>query len=124
MSRSSPGSRATSLRRSSCPRSRTTRAREANDGTRQRAQRARLRERGPSPGREGGVAGGHSAPTMSRRAEFVEFVLERLAPIGGARARAMFGGHGIYNGATMFAIVVDDSLYFKADDLTRPAFAA
>ena len=36
----------------------------------------------------------------------------------------MFGGHGIYDGATMFAIIVDDSLYFKADELTRPAFTA
>jgi DNA transformation protein len=61
---------------------------------------------------------------MSRQAEFVEFVLERLAPMGGARARAMFGGYGIYDGPTMFAIVVDDALYFKADGLTIPAFTA
>ena len=61
---------------------------------------------------------------MSRQPEFVEFVLERLAPMGRARARAMFGGYGIYDGATMFAIIVDDSLYFKADDLTRPEFTA
>jgi DNA transformation protein len=61
---------------------------------------------------------------MSRQAEFVEFVLDRLAPMGAARARAMFGGHGIYDGAVMFAIVVDDTLYFKADRLTLPAFAA
>jgi DNA transformation protein len=61
---------------------------------------------------------------MSRQAEFVEFVLDRLAPMGGARARAMFGGYGIYDGATMFAIIVDDTLYFKADGLTSPAFTA
>jgi DNA transformation protein len=51
-------------------------------------------------------------------------VLERLASMGGARARAMFGGHGIYDGAAMFAIVVDDTLYFKADELTRHDFTA
>ena len=51
-------------------------------------------------------------------------LIDRLSPLGEVTARPLFGGHGIYNGATMFAIVVDDSLYFKADDLTRPAFAA
>lgn len=61
---------------------------------------------------------------MTRRSEFVEFVLERLAPIGGVRARAMFGGHGIYQGDTMFAIIVDDRLYFRADGVTRHEFMA
>lgn len=61
---------------------------------------------------------------MIRQNEFVEFVLEQLTPIGGVRARAMFGGHGIYHGDTMFAIVVDDRLYFKADGVTRHEFMA
>jgi len=61
---------------------------------------------------------------MSGQGVFVEFVLERLAPIGKVVARAMFGGYGIYDGAVMFAIVVDDTLYFKADEITRPEFAA
>ena len=34
----------------------------------------------------------------------------------------MFGGHGIYVDGTIVAIVVDDVLYFKTDDETRPAF--
>jgi len=61
---------------------------------------------------------------MSEQGVFVEFVLERLAPMGAVRARAMFGGYGIYDGAVIFAIIVDDTLYFKADELTLPAFAA
>ena len=61
---------------------------------------------------------------MARHSEFVEFVLEQLAPVGGVRARAMFGGFGIYQGDTIFAIIVDDRLYFKADSVTRHAFAA
>jgi DNA transformation protein len=61
---------------------------------------------------------------MSRQAEFVEFVLDRLTPMGEARARAMFGGYGIYDGATIFAIIVDDTLYFKADGVTLRAFTA
>lgn len=61
---------------------------------------------------------------MAQRSEFVEFVLEQLASIGSARARAMFGGFGIYRGDVMFAIIVDDRLYFKADSATRASFTA
>ena len=61
---------------------------------------------------------------MTRQTEFVEFVLEQLTPIGGVRAQAMFGGHGIYQGDIMFAIIVDDRLYFKADGVTRHEFMA
>ncbi len=59
---------------------------------------------------------------MARQSEFVEFVLELLAPLGHVRARAMFGGHGIYQGDIMFAIIVDDRLYFKTDNATRNSF--
>ena len=61
---------------------------------------------------------------MARHSEFVEFILEQLAPVGGVRARAMFGGFGIYLGNTIFAIVVDDRLYFKADVATCHVFSA
>jgi DNA transformation protein and related proteins len=61
---------------------------------------------------------------MARQSEFVEYVLELLAPLGSVRARAMFGGHGIYQRDVMFALIVDDRLYFKANDTTRPAFTA
>jgi DNA transformation protein len=61
---------------------------------------------------------------MARHSEFVEFVLELLAPVGGVRARAMFGGYGIYQGDIMFAIIVDDRLYFKTDGVTCREFTA
>lgn len=61
---------------------------------------------------------------MSRRTEFVEFVLEQMSSVGGLHARAMFGGHGIYRDDLIFAIVVDDRLYFKTDAMTRPEFEA
>ena len=60
---------------------------------------------------------------MSRSTEFVRFVLELLAPVGDVRARAMFDGFGIYQGMTVFAIIVDDRLYFKTDDATRRKFS-
>lgn len=61
---------------------------------------------------------------MARRSEFVEFVLEQLASIGGAQARAMFGEFGIYRGDIMFALIVNDRLYSKADGATRDNFTA
>ena len=61
---------------------------------------------------------------MPRRSEFVEFVIEQMACIGNPRARAMFGGHGIYQDDCMFALIADDRLYFKTDSTTRSEFEA
>ena len=61
---------------------------------------------------------------MSRYGEFVEFVIEQMAFVGGLRVRAMFGGHGVYQDDCIFAIIVDDRLYFKADGDTCHAFSA
>jgi DNA transformation protein len=65
-----------------------------------------------------------ASTAMARHSEFVEFVLELLAPIGAVRARAMFGGFGIYRGDVFFAIIVEDRLYFKTDHMTRSEFIA
>jgi DNA transformation protein len=59
---------------------------------------------------------------MARHSEFVKFVLELLAPLGAVRARAMFGGVGIYRGDSFFAIIVEDKLFFKTDHVTRGEF--
>jgi DNA transformation protein len=59
---------------------------------------------------------------MARQSEFVALVLELIAPLGPSSSRAMFGGHGIYIGSQMIAIVADDTLYFKADDESRKMF--
>lgn len=61
---------------------------------------------------------------MSRRSEFVEFVIDQMVPIGKPRVRAMFGGYGVYQGNSIFAIIVDERLYFKADSITRGEFEA
>jgi DNA transformation protein and related proteins len=46
--------------------------------------------------------------------EFVDYVLEQLSPLGGVRAKRMFGGHGVYLEGLFFALVADDTLYLKA----------
>ena len=67
---------------------------------------------------------GYRGLAMSRYAEFVEFVTEQMSFIGGLRVRAMFGGYGVYQNDCIFAIIVDDRLYFKADSITRGEFEA
>ena len=53
---------------------------------------------------------------------FVVFCLDVLSVAGSVRARGMFGGHGIYLGEVMFALIADDALYLKVDEETRSAF--
>lgn len=60
----------------------------------------------------------------SRDAEFVTHCLELLAPLGQARARRMFGGHGIYVDDLFLALIISDTLYLKSDESTRPQFEA
>jgi len=54
---------------------------------------------------------------------FRTFVLEQLQRTAPQiRARSMFGGVGIYAGDLFFALVDDDTLYFKVDESTLGAF--
>lgn len=53
---------------------------------------------------------------------FVAQACQRLAPLGEVRARAMFGGWGVYLGDLMFALVAEEVLYFNVDEQTRPYF--
>jgi DNA transformation protein len=57
---------------------------------------------------------------------FRRFALEQLGRVvpGGVRARAMFGGVGVYAGERFFALLDDDTVYLKADDATRADFVA
>ena len=36
----------------------------------------------------------------------------------------MFGGVGIYSGELFFALIAEDTVYFKVDDTNRPDFEA
>jgi DNA transformation protein and related proteins len=62
---------------------------------------------------------------MSVSPSFRAFVLEQLGrATPGIRARSMFGGVGVYAADSFFALMDDDTLYFKVDDETRPEFEA
>jgi len=61
---------------------------------------------------------------MPNTADFIAWVIELARPTTRVSARAMFGGHGLYSDGIIFAIVIDDTLYFKADAGNRHEFAA
>ena len=52
--------------------------------------------------------------------DFIPFVQELLEGWGPVSARRMFGSHGLYHEGLMFAIVMDQRLYLKADEVNRP----
>lgn len=54
--------------------------------------------------------------------EFVATLCEMLAPLGDVRVRRMFGGYGLSIDGLTFALIADDILYVKADDVNRAAF--
>jgi DNA transformation protein len=53
---------------------------------------------------------------------FAEFLCEQLAPLGRVTMRRMFGKTGVFCDGLMFAMVTDDTLYFRVDDQNRAAF--
>jgi DNA transformation protein len=52
------------------------------------------------------------------------FLQDLLAGFGPVSIRAMFSGAGVYADGVMFAILVDDTLYLKADEALGRDFAA
>ncbi len=61
---------------------------------------------------------------MPVSAEFRQFVHDQLDGVGPVTIRGMFGGAGIYAEGVMFALIADETLYFKADKQTEPDFVA
>ena len=57
-----------------------------------------------------------------RDESFKAFVLDQLGALPEVRARAMFGGHGLYQEDRFFGILMDGRLYFKTDEQSRAAY--
>jgi DNA transformation protein len=55
---------------------------------------------------------------------FVDHCIELLAPLGHARSKRMFGGHGIWIDDLCLAIIVADALYLKTTEASRGEFVA
>lgn len=54
--------------------------------------------------------------------EFLEHVLDILRPLGEIRSRPMMGGHCLYCNNQVFALLDDDTLYFKVNKVTKTHF--
>lgn len=61
---------------------------------------------------------------LSPKQAFAHFVVEQMAAFAPVQARAMFGGFGIARDGLTFALIINEQLYFKADELSRDEFIA
>ncbi len=61
---------------------------------------------------------------MALSAQYRDYALDLLAPLGPVSARRLFGGGGLFYGEVMFAIISGEELYFKVDDANRPDYEA
>ena len=71
-----------------------------------------------------GADGNRGGKGGSRDRTFLEFVLDQLHGLRGLESRAMFGGHGLYQGPVFFAIVHRGRVYFRCGEGTRPDYEA
>jgi DNA transformation protein len=56
--------------------------------------------------------------------EYLAYVVDLLRHWAPVAVRRMFSGHGLYRGDVIFALIINDVLYFKTDALNRPAYEA
>jgi DNA transformation protein len=53
---------------------------------------------------------------------YLDFVLEQLAGVRRVSHRRMFGGVGLYSDDVFFAVIDNDTMFFKVKDETRPRY--
>jgi DNA transformation protein len=53
---------------------------------------------------------------------YADFLREQLAPLGHLSIRRMFGKSGVFCDGVMFAMVTENTLYFRVDDENRDTF--
>lgn len=61
---------------------------------------------------------------MKSTSSFTDFALEQLAGVKGLRAKAMFGGIGLYADDVFFGLIAADTLHLKVDDSNRAQYEA
>ncbi len=55
-----------------------------------------------------------------KKSTYVDYVInDVLSRLEGVSARAMFGWYGLYLNVTIFGLIADEALYFKADESSR-----
>jgi DNA transformation protein len=58
------------------------------------------------------------------QAQYLAYVLGQLAGLGNLSTRRMFGAVGLYSGESFFAVVDDDTLFFKTGESNYPDYQA
>jgi DNA transformation protein and related proteins len=53
---------------------------------------------------------------------FIDYIVDLLSDYGNITKRYMFGGCSLYLNKKIFAIIIDDELYFKADKVIAEEF--
>ncbi|MFZ0009254.1 MAG: TfoX/Sxy family protein, partial [Steroidobacteraceae bacterium] len=61
---------------------------------------------------------------MTVSSDFLAYVLDQLAELGGVRSRRMFGGAGLYCDELFFGLIADDTLYLRVDVSNRADYTA
>ena len=61
---------------------------------------------------------------MAVSKDYLDWLCERLEPLGLITPRRMFSGAGLFIDGAMFAIILDDILYIKSDAQAAPQFDA
>jgi DNA transformation protein and related proteins len=61
-------------------------------------------------------------PRMAVGAAFLQYVLEQVERTGRITQRKMFGAVGLYCDEVFFAVIDDDTLFFKTSEETRPDY--
>lgn len=61
---------------------------------------------------------------MAVSKDYRDFIKESLSAIGPIGHKRMFGGAGIYAQGYIIAIIGDDELFFKTDEISKPLFEA
>ncbi len=59
---------------------------------------------------------------MAPNKDYMEYVMDLLAPIGGVSSKSMFGGYGLFQEGDTFALISGTGLFFKVDDTNRSGY--
>ena len=61
---------------------------------------------------------------MTTDRSYLDFVLGDLNQIGGITWKSMFGGFGLFHDVVMFALISEDTLYFKVAEYNQQDYVA
>ncbi|HYB65865.1 MAG TPA: TfoX/Sxy family protein [Steroidobacteraceae bacterium] len=61
---------------------------------------------------------------MTVSTDYLAYVLDQLAALGGVSSRRMFGGAGLYCDEFFFGLISHDTLYLRVDDSNRADYTA